>query len=86
MDYDLELNKAVELVKQNNAKIVCIQLPDGIKDQAKKIADHIKENTDADVIIWADTCFGGCDVALDSERLGADLIIQWGHTEWIYKV
>lgn len=86
MEYDLEIDKAVELVKENNARVVCVQLPDGIKKHGQEIADQIKEKTGAEVIIWADTCFGGCDVAIDSERLGADLIIHWGHTLWTYKV
>lgn len=86
MEYALEIENAVNLVKKHNAKIVCVQLPDGIKDKSKQIADELEEKTGAKVIIWADTCFGGCDVAIDSERLGADLIIQWGHTVWTYKV
>jgi len=42
------------------------------------------ENTKAKVIIWAGSCFGGCDVPLEVERLGVDLLIQWGHRRWNY--
>jgi len=33
-NYDLELNKAVDEIKKSNAKLVCIQLPDGLKPKA----------------------------------------------------
>lgn len=41
--YDLEINKAIEEIKKNKAKIVCIQLPDGLKPKAKEIADLLEE-------------------------------------------
>lgn len=78
MQYDLELEKAVKEVKDNKAKTVCIQLPDGLKPKAKQIADKIEEETNAKVIIWAGSCFGACDVP----DLKVDLLIQWGHSEW----
>ncbi|MBW2999311.1 diphthamide synthesis protein [Candidatus Woesearchaeota archaeon] len=82
MEYNLELGKAVEKIKKEKAKLVCIQLPDGLKLRAKEICDKLKEKTDAEIIIWAGSCFGACDVPLEVERLGVDLLIQWGHSEW----
>ncbi|RME78467.1 hypothetical protein D6774_01105 [Candidatus Woesearchaeota archaeon] len=84
MNYDLELDKAIDYIKKQNAKMVCIQLPDGLKPRAKEIADQIREHTSAQVLIWGGSCFGACDLALEAERLGADLLIQWGHSEWRY--
>jgi len=37
MEYNLELDKAVEKIKQENAKLVCIQLPDGLKPRSGEI-------------------------------------------------
>ncbi|MBT7903579.1 hypothetical protein HN587_06975 [Candidatus Woesearchaeota archaeon] len=82
MKYELELNTAVEEIKQENAKLVCVQLPDGLKTQAKEITDFLQEKTKAKIIIWAGSCFGACDVPLELEKLGVDLIIQWGHNNW----
>ncbi|MBS3126049.1 diphthamide synthesis protein [Candidatus Woesearchaeota archaeon] len=79
MNYDLELDKAVAKVKDSHAKLVCIQLPEGLKPKAKEIADHIESNTDAKAIIWMGSCYGACDVPVQVKELGADLIIQWGH-------
>ena len=76
--YNLELEKAIKRIKQEKAKSVCIQLPDGLKPKAKEIADKIEKETDAKVIIWAGSCFGACDVP----ELKVDLLIQWGHSEW----
>ncbi len=81
-NYDLELNKAIEQIKKNNAKLVCIQLPDGLKPKAKEIQEYIEKNTNASVIIWFGSCYGACDIP-KIEKLGVDLLIQWGHNEFI---
>ena len=80
--YKLELGKAVEKIKQNSAKKVCIQLPDGLKPRAKEIQDFLKNKTDAEIYIWMGTCFGACDLPLGLDTAGIDLLIQWGHSEW----
>ena len=82
-NYDLELEKAVEEIRKKNAKLVCIQLPDGLKPKANEIQQYIEENTDADVVVWLGSCWGGCDVPLSVEKLGVDLLIQWGHSHYI---
>ncbi|MBN1544509.1 diphthamide synthesis protein [Candidatus Woesearchaeota archaeon] len=80
MQYDLELQRAADAIKEGKAKKVCIQLPDGLKPKAKEIADFLQQNTKAKVFIWAGSCFGACDTpALPKDF---DLLIQWGHSEW----
>jgi 2-(3-amino-3-carboxypropyl)histidine synthase len=82
MDYDLELDRVVSTIKAKNAKMVCVQLPDGLKPKAGDITNHIRENTDAQVIIWAGSCYGACDIPLGLESVGVDLLVQWGHAQW----
>jgi len=82
-NYDLELSRAVDEIKESKAKLVCIQLPDGLKPKANEIQDHIESKTDASVVIWMGSCWGGCDVPIVVEKLGVDLLIQWGHSEYI---
>lgn len=77
-DYDLELDKAIKEIKKNNAKTVCIQLPDGLKPKATEIAEFLENKTKAKIMIWASSCFGSCDVP----KLDVDLLIQWGHSKW----
>lgn len=80
--YNLELQRAVSEIKKQKAKKVCIQLPDGLKPQANKIADFLGKETKADIIIWLGSCFGACDMPKQVENLGVDLLIQWGHSGW----
>ena len=84
MDYDLELERIIEAIKEKSYKKVCLQLPDGIKPLAKEITDAIRKETDAKVIIWAGSNFGACDLPLEVERLGVDVLIHFGHSEWVY--
>jgi 2-(3-amino-3-carboxypropyl)histidine synthase len=82
MEYDLELEKAAKEIKKSRAKNVCIQLPDGLKPEAGKIAKELEKKTGANIMIWAGTCYGACDVPMSVENLGVDLLIQWGHSAW----
>jgi len=77
--YDLELNKVVSVINKKKYKLVCIQLPDGLKPKATSIADYIEKNTKSKVVIWLESCFGACDI---TEINGVDLLVQWGHSEW----
>ncbi len=80
--YNLELEKAVKQIKKNKAKLVLIQLPDGLKPKAELIKKELESGTDASVIIWLGSCFGACDVPENVKKLGVELIIHWGHSEW----
>jgi 2-(3-amino-3-carboxypropyl)histidine synthase len=80
--YNLELDKAIAEVKEVNAKLVCIQLPDGLKPKAQEISEAIHKETSARVLIWGGSAYGACDLPLEVERLGADLLIHWGHSKW----
>ena len=82
MNYDLELERVIDKVNKEKAKLVCIQLPDGLKPKAKLIQNKIESKTNTRVIIWAGSCFGACDIPLEIEKLGVDLLIQFGHSSW----
>ncbi|MBS3162764.1 diphthamide synthesis protein [Candidatus Woesearchaeota archaeon] len=75
MNFDLELEKAVKEIKKNKAKLVLIQLPDGLKPQATSITDYLEKKTKAKILIWSDSCYGACDIP----NIRVDLIIQFGH-------
>ena len=79
--YNLELEKAEELIKKNKAKRVLLQLPDGLKPKARDIADFLKDKTNAEILMWLDSNFGACDVPQE-KNLNVDLIINWGHSKW----
>ncbi len=82
MAYQFDLTKATESIIRQGAKLVCLQLPDGMKKYAGEIKDHIESHTPAKVIIYLGSCFGACDMPLDVEKLGVDMLIAWGHTSY----
>ena len=84
MNYDLELKKVVDLIKKNNAKNVLLQLPDGLKPKSKELVDSISaEIPDINVFIWSGSNFGACDIPAHTKKLGIDLILHFGHSEFL---
>ena len=83
-DYDLETDKVISIIKEKGYKKVCLQLPDGLKPLAKDIVDRIRSETDAKVLIWAGSNFGSCDLPMEVQRLGVDLLVPYGHSAWVY--
>ncbi len=79
---DLELGKVTEEIIKRKAKRVLIQLPDGLKPRANEIVDHLRKETSAEVLIFAGTCFGACDIPLGLDTLGIDLLVQFGHSRF----
>ncbi len=80
--YNLELEKIAREIKDKKAKIVLIQLPDGLKPQAEKIVEYLEKNTKAEVLIWFESCFGACDLP-STFGLKIDLVVQFGHNKFI---
>ncbi len=86
MQYNLELDKVIKEIRRQKAKVVCIQLPDGLKPIAKHIVDKIELETNSKIIMWQGSCFGACDLPLQLENLGIDLVVQFGHNEYERKL
>jgi len=80
--FDLDLDRALELIKKSGAKIVGVQVPEGLKRIASDLAGEIEEKTDAEVIVSGDPCYGACDVDLELCR-ATDLVIHIGHSEML---
>jgi len=85
MNYDLELDKLIQRIKEKKHKRIIIQLPDGLKNRTQDIVDEIKEKTDAEVLVWMGSCFGACDIPLGLSQLNIDLFAQFGHNRFIRK-
>tara|TARA_Y100000310_G_C20273303_1_gene619072 strand:+ start:148 stop:456 length:309 start_codon:yes stop_codon:yes gene_type:complete len=86
--YDLEIPKIVRTIKKEKAKHVLLQFPDGLKPYSTAIAKEIENNLGkekTEIIIWFGTCYGACDIPMHTEKLGIDLIIQFGHSEWKFE-
>ena len=83
LDYDLELERVTESIEEHEAELVCLHIPEGLRPRADDIQAHVKETTDAQVLIWSGTNFGAGDLPVDVERAGADLIVHFGHSAWL---
>ena len=83
--YDLEINRIVETIKKQKSNKILLQFPEGLKPYSQVICDKIESLTKCQCFIWMGTCFGACDLPLQVEKLGIDLIIQFGHSNWNYK-
>jgi diphthamide biosynthesis enzyme Dph1/Dph2-like protein len=82
MEFDLELDKVVEKINKEKAKLVCIQLADGLKPKALEIQKYLESKTEARVLIWLGSCFGACDIPVELKDLNIDLLIQFGHNKF----
>jgi len=83
MDYDLEVGRIVREIQEAKAGRVGLQLPEGLKDRALELAREIESKTCSKVIILTDPTYGACDVkTVQAGKLGLDLLVHFGHTEF----
>jgi len=83
--FNLEETRLRKEITKRGAKLILIQLPEGLKAEGPRLA-AIAEEAGALAIVSADPCYGACDLALaDAESLGADLIVHYGHSPQIKK-
>ncbi len=81
--FDLEEERVKQEILKLGAKRVLIQLPEGLKQAAPRLA-KIVEKAGALPIISADPCYGACDLATtDAENLGVDMTIHYGHSKMV---
>jgi 2-(3-amino-3-carboxypropyl)histidine synthase len=60
-------------------------MPEGLKVEGPRLASII-EKLGAVAFVSADTCYGGCDLAVqEAESIGADLLVHYGHSELLPK-
>jgi 2-(3-amino-3-carboxypropyl)histidine synthase len=79
--YNIDLEKAVKIIKENKYTRVVLQVPEGLKFHFSKFVEFLENKTNANIIISADPCFGACDsISSDFKDLGIDFVVQIGHT------
>jgi len=84
MKLNLDLNglkKVLKKVRMRKAKIVFVQLPEGLKTKIQEIKEALKGyNTYFSI----EPVFGACDLQEHlANKLNADVIIHFGHTEFV---
>ncbi|MBT7368307.1 hypothetical protein HN814_08895 [Candidatus Woesearchaeota archaeon] len=80
--YKIDTENIISQINEQDSKLVCLHLPDGLKPKAKELQKEIVDKTSAQVIIWGGSCYGSCDLPLEVKRLGVDLLIHFGHSPW----
>jgi 2-(3-amino-3-carboxypropyl)histidine synthase len=80
MSFDLEETRLKREIMRLKPKIVLLQLPEGLKTEALRLASIVEE-AGALPIVSTDPCYGACDLAISEAKvLSADLIVHYGHT------
>ena len=81
--FDYEEERIKQEIINLGAKRVLIQLPEGLKPEAPRLA-KVVEKAGALALISADPCYGACDIAVnEAERLGVDLVVHFGHSKLV---
>jgi 2-(3-amino-3-carboxypropyl)histidine synthase len=85
MALDFEKERLVSELKKRKPKKILVQLAEGIKQNAPEISELIEQSLPgAECIFSGETCWGACSVAVqEAQALGADLIVHFGHAEFI---
>ncbi len=82
-DYDLSVDEIVATIRKEKAKRVLIQLPDGLKPEAAALQKAVLSALpDTELFFWGGSAYGACDVPLDVDKLGFDLLLHLGHAQW----
>ena len=79
--FHIDMDEIVRAVYDSGAKVVGVQLPEGLKRMALPIVERIEQATGARVVLSADPCYGACDLVDDQfEPLDVQLVIHVGHS------
>ena len=62
--HDFELDDLVKRIKENDNRLIALQVPEGLKMQALEMMDEIESETSAKVVLAADPCYGACDLVM----------------------
>lgn len=80
--HDFELDELVTRIKENDNRLIALQVPEGLKMQALEMMDEIESETSAKVILAADPCYGACDLVHDKmSMMGVELVAHMGHSQ-----
>ncbi|MCK5023682.1 MAG: diphthamide biosynthesis enzyme Dph2 [Candidatus Aenigmarchaeota archaeon] len=71
-----------DLIKNENAKNVFIQIPEGLKNSSNQLVSFL-ESKGIDILLSVEPCFGACDLKdREAKALGCDLLLHIGHKDF----
>jgi len=77
--YDIDLTSAISEIKRLKARIVAMQVPEGLKKRAYQLAEDLENKSGAEVLVVAEPCFGACDIPSSLFEM-VDAIVNIGHS------
>jgi 2-(3-amino-3-carboxypropyl)histidine synthase len=77
--FDVDLAGAISELKRIKARIVALQVPEGLKRRAYQYSEDIENKSGAEVVVVAEPCFGACDVPSSLFEM-VDAIVHVGHS------
>src|SRR4030042_1055127 len=77
--YDIDIASAISEIKRIKARIIALQVPEGLKKRAYQIAEDLENKSGAEVLVVAEPCFGACDVPSSLFDI-VDAIVNVGHS------
>jgi 2-(3-amino-3-carboxypropyl)histidine synthase len=77
--YDIDIASAISEIKRIKARIIALQVPEGLKKRAYQIAEDLESKSGAEVLVVAEPCFGACDVPSSLFDI-VDAIVNVGHS------
>ena len=80
--HDFELDELVARIKENDNRLIALQVPEGLKMQALEMMDEIETASSAKVVLAADPCYGACDLVHNKmQMMGVELVAHMGHSQ-----
>ena len=78
--YDFEEERLLKELKQRKPKRVLLQVPEGLKKEAVRLAELIQDKAKVQVVVSGEPLWGACDIAISEAKIiQADLIVIYGH-------
>jgi 2-(3-amino-3-carboxypropyl)histidine synthase len=77
--YDIDLTSAISELKRLKARVVALQVPEGLKKRAYQFAEDLEKQSGAEVLVVAEPCFGACDIPSSLFEM-VDAIVNVGHS------
>ena len=79
----INLNKAIDELKEQKAKKILLQIPEGLKTKVEGITKDL-EAEGFEVITTMDPTFGACDIkSEEAKQLGCDALLHLGHNAFV---
>ncbi|MGE4274770.1 MAG: diphthamide biosynthesis enzyme Dph2 [Candidatus Methanomethylophilaceae archaeon] len=77
--FDLRLDEVKGWVLSRGYRTVALQMPEGLKSHASRVASELAHDTGAEFIVLGDPCYGACDLSRSFEDY-AEALVHFGHS------